>query len=437
MKSWRLAFRNVGRNTRRSVVTILAIALAFAGMMLLGGYISWAHLAADVYCVMLSGHLQIFQKDFLEKGFGNPAQHAIANYGEIRQLLLGDEVLRSKVDVVTGQLMVQGIATCASKNTSATFAGVGAFPQDVERILRWNPYGLSMARDIPANQHLFAAKPELDADDPEAITIGAGIARLLEVQSADLSAAVRPTLELTVLPAGGGLPNMVSASVRAISIRTMEEIDNHLVVMPIAMANELLFPGEALHVTSVQLLLHRSEDLPVVEQRINSLIREHHLALEYRSGWDLNPNYQRSMVMTDMFFDFVLGIVSVVLVFTIYNTMMMGIVERTREIGAMRAMGCTRGNITAMFTREGIILGIIGGITGLLLGSLIAWCINHSMILYSPPYVNVKARLEVVCFKSPNFVILSFLSCFLVALGGAFFPARRAGRMKIAEALRH
>lgn len=437
MSTWSLAARNVWRNTRRTSATLLAIALSCAGLMLFGGYISWAHLASEVHAVVLSGHLQIFKRGFQEKGSGNPAGYTLANYDEIKRLLLGDPVAGPKIELVTGLLRVQGIATCADKQTSATFAGVGAFPGELERFLRYNPNHLTEARDIPANKHLFGAKPEIDAADPDGITIGAGIARVLEVRADELEGTARPTLELTALPPAGGLPNMVSTTVRQISIRAMEEIDNHLVVVPIKIANELLFPGEPLHVTSVQLLLRNGADLPAVRRRIDELAREHQLDIEQRSGWELNPNHARSLNMIDTFFAFAFCIVAVVLVFTIYNTMMMGIVERTREIGAMRAMGVTRGGIVTMFVQEGVVLGLIGGIAGVALGLAAAWCVNRSMILYTPPYFNVQAKLEVVCFKPPGIIIGSFLSCFVVAVVGALFPARKASRLEIAAALRH
>ncbi|MBK8038083.1 MAG: ABC transporter permease [Verrucomicrobiaceae bacterium] len=437
MNTWSLALRNVWRNTRRTSVTMMAIALSCAGLMLFGGYISWAHLASEVHTVMISGHLQLFKEGFLEKGSGNPAGYAISNYDELRDLLLLDPVLASKLDLVTGQLIVQGIVNNSAKKTSATFAGFGCFASDIERIIRWNPYDLTEARDLAANSHLFAAKPELDDTDPEGITLGEGLARVLEVKPDELKAKERPSVELMSLPPAGGLPNMVSGTVRQTSIRALEQIDNHLVVMPIKLANELVFPGEPLHVTSLQILLKRTADIPAVQQRIAELNASHQLGIEQRTCTELNPNNVRSLGMMDMFFVFAFCIVSVVLVFTIYNTMMMGIVERTREIGAIRAMGVTRGGIVTMFVQEGIVIGLIGGTLGVALGLFAAWCINHAMILYTPPYVNVQAKLEVFCARPPTIIIASFLSCFFIALIASFFPARRASRMGIAEALRH
>ncbi|MBL9132422.1 MAG: hypothetical protein JNG86_14550, partial [Verrucomicrobiaceae bacterium] len=143
MSTWSLAIRNVWRNTRRTIVTIMAVALSCAGLMLFGGYVSWAHIAGEVHTVMLSGHLQLFKKGFAEKGSGNPAAYALSNYEELRTLLVSDPVLSPMVELVTGQLVVQGMVSHAATQTSATFAGIGARAGDIERIIRWNPYGLT------------------------------------------------------------------------------------------------------------------------------------------------------------------------------------------------------------------------------------------------------------------------------------------------------
>ncbi len=437
MTSWRLAFRNIWRNERRSLVTVLAIALSCSGLMLFGGYVSWAHLASEVHTVWLSGHVQLFKDGYLEKGSGNPAAYAMANYDELRDLLAQDSVLGPRLELVTGQLLVNGMVNNSSQQTSSTFIGYGCFADAVECITRWNPYGLVEARDLPVNKGLWGSLPDLDDADADGVTIGNGLAAVLELSAEDFAKKDRPTLELLTLPAGAGLPNMVSASVRQKSMRALEHLDDHLVIMPIKMASDLMFPGEPLHVTSIQLLLKHTEDTPLVQQRIAELNAQHHLGIEQRTCAELNPNHARSLGMLDMFFVFAFCIVAVVLVFMIYNTMMMGIVERTREIGALRAMGLTRGEVIAMFLREGVMLGIVGSSFGVVLGLFIAWCINRATITYVPPYINVQAKLEIFCTRPPAIIISSFCICLLVALVGALFPARQASRMEIAEALRH
>ena len=437
MMFWELALRNVLRNRRRSVATVMAIALSCAGLVLFGGYVAWAHLASETHATNMTGHLQLFKEGYRIKGAGNPAAYAIDDYDGIRRLLLADEVIGPLCELVTGQLLVQGMISSADRQTSTAFIGIGAVPEDLERLSRWNPYGLADVRALAANAALFAPGPELAPGDGDGVTLGVGLARILDITMPPPGGKESlPTVELISQPPSGGMANMVSGTVRKISTRAIEVLDNRLVFMPLPMASSLLFPGDKPHVTAIVLLLKDARALPTVETRLNELAKQGKIALEWRNCWELNPNNVRSVRMMDMFFLFAFCIISVVLVFTIYNTMMMSVMERVREIGTARAIGFTRADIIRLFTIEGLLLGIAGSVLGLALAVGVAWIINQAEILYILPMVTMYAKLEVLVVSSPGIMAASFACCLLVALAGAFHPARRAGRMEIADALR-
>ena len=437
MMFWELALRNVLRNRRRSVATVMAIGLSCAGLVLFGGYVAWAHLASETHATNMTGHLQLFKEGYRIKGAGNPAAYAIDNYEDVQRQLLADPELGPMLEMVTGQLLVQGMLSSADRQTSTAFIGLGAIPEDLERLSRWNPYDLADVRTIAANAALFSPGPELAPNDPEGITLGIGLASILDIQMPPHgSSEPPPTVELICQPPSGGMANMVSGTVRKLSTRAIEVLDNRLVFMPLPLASSLLFPGEKPHVTAIILLLKDARTLPAAEARLAELARQGKIALEWRNCWELNPNNIRSVRMMDMFFIFAFCIISVVLVFTIYNTMMMSVMERVREIGTARAIGFTRSDIIRLFTIEGLLLGIVGSVLGLILAVGIAWLINRAEILYSLPMVTMYAKLEVLVVSSPGIMAASFACCLLVALVGAFHPARRAGRMEIAEALR-
>ena len=437
MMFWELALRNVLRNKRRSVATVLAIGLSCAGLVLFGGYVAWAHLASETHATSMTGHVQLFKEGYRVKGAGNPAAYAIDDYDAIKRQILGDEVIGPLLEMVTGHLLVQGMISSADRQTSTAFIGIGAVPEDLDRLARWNPYGLADVRKIAANAALFSPGPELVPDDSEGVTLGVGLARILDIRMPIPGGKDgAPTVELISQPPSGGMANMVSGTVRKLSTRAIDELDNRLVFMPLPMASSLLFPGEKPRVTAIILLLKDAGSLPLVERRLAELSRQGKLGLEWRNYWELTPNNARSVRMMDMFFLFAFCIISVVLVFTIYNTMMMSVMERVREIGTVRAIGFTRKDIIRLFTIEGLLLGIAGSILGLILAVVVAWIINCAEILYILPMVTMYAKLEVLVASSPGIMAASFFSCLLVALVGAFYPARRAGRMVIADALR-
>src|SRR5437588_10177904 len=174
-----LALRNIGRNRRRSLVTILAVALSCSGLALFGGYVSWTFRGVEEQTVGLYGHIQIYKKGYYANGGGDPASYALANYGEIKTMLEHDPFVGPRLDFVTGQIVFNGMVTSAGTHTATTFFGLGVFPSDDERLWQWNPYELFPARDLAINAPLFAGPPELADGGLEGGSIGTGLGRIL------------------------------------------------------------------------------------------------------------------------------------------------------------------------------------------------------------------------------------------------------------------
>src|ERR1700759_664710 len=145
MQNLLLAIRNIGRNRRRSVVTILAIAISCGGLAVFGGYVSWTFRAVEEQTVGSYGHIQIYKKGYYDEGTGNPAAYAIEDYDKIKKLLLDDPVLGPKIDLVTGQILFNGMVTAVKNQSASTFAGLGVFPSEDLHLTNWNPYGITRA----------------------------------------------------------------------------------------------------------------------------------------------------------------------------------------------------------------------------------------------------------------------------------------------------
>lgn len=438
MTELRLALRNLTRHRRRSAATCAAVALSAAGLMLFGGYVVWAHRGSETHGSVLFGSFQIFREGFNELGAGNPAAYALTDYEEMRRVLLADPELAPRLAVVTGRLVFSGLVTSADQGTSAGFIGTGTVPEDLERLGKWNPYHLSDVWSLEVNKRLMGDGPQLDPADPEGGTLGSGLARILQIPPPVRGSdpASRPSVELLSMPPGGSLPNIVTLAVRHALPRGLEMLDNSQIVLPLAQASSLLFPGEPTRATSILVLVRHPRDAAAVRAAVHALARKHGWAIETRSPEELYPIYRTSLAMMDLFFSFAFAIVAVVLVFTIYNTVMMGIVERTQEIGTLRAMGATRPAILRLFLWEGTLIGAIGGLGGLALGALAAALVNASTITYQPPTVPFHTKLEVRVLEEPALIAAALGSCLVVALVASFFPARRASRLAIVDALR-
>jgi putative ABC transport system permease protein len=117
--------------------------------------------------------------------------------------------------------------------------------------------------------------------------------------------------------------------------------------------------------------------------------------------------------------------------FGVVNTMFISVVERTREIGTMKAIGAKNSTVLKLFIFEAFILGCLGGIVGVALGSLSSLAVSSLSIDILPTARNVSPLLTL-----PNIAVSFFLGLGAGVVAG-LYPAWRAARMKPVEALRH
>ena len=120
----------------------------------------------------------------------------------------------------------------------------------------------------------------------------------------------------------------------------------------------------------------------------------------------------------------------------IANTMLMGVLERVREIGVMKAVGARDGTIQMIFLVEGALIGLVGGVVGVLLARVLAG--PGDAWMRSILERNTSIKLEESVFVFPVWLVLGApaFACLMTTLA-AVFPARRAARVDPVAALRH
>jgi uncharacterized membrane protein len=128
------------------------------------------------------------------------------------------------------------------------------------------------------------------------------------------------------------------------------------------------------------------------------------------------------------------GIALVVAAVGVVNTMIMAILERTREIGVMRAVGAKRGTVSRLFTFEASILGLLGGAVGLGVG--------YVLTLIANPVINKQLSDNGIASRNiitmPIWLILSVIGITtLIGLMAGLYPARRAAKLNPVDALRY
>jgi putative ABC transport system permease protein len=115
---------------------------------------------------------------------------------------------------------------------------------------------------------------------------------------------------------------------------------------------------------------------------------------------------------------------------------MMNIFERTREIGTLMAIGTKRKRIWTLFLLEGAMIGLIGGVLGLLFGAVFGQIINYANIQLPPP-PGYTAGYQLRILMRPSILVSSFALSLVTATLSSIYPAFKASRLNIVDALGH
>ena len=156
---------------------------------------------------------------------------------------------------------------------------------------------------------------------------------------------------------------------------------------------------------------------------------------EIRTWKELSLSYLKTKSMLDMMFSFLFTIVIVIVVMTTVNTMGMAILERTREIGTLRALGLKRRGVSLLFSIEGALLGLFGSFMGVVLHLCVWAIIKIYPPQYTPPGISTSMSLTVDLVPQALFIMMF---CMVgLSLLAAIIPARRAAKQNIVDALGH
>jgi putative ABC transport system permease protein len=464
----KIAFRNILRNRRRSLMTGSAVAVGTLAMLLFGAFTTFLFAGLETNLVQRIGHLTVFRSGYFLFGAGNPAAYGIADYKRVMDLIGHDKTLAPLVNVLTANQALVGIAGNfdSEHDEAKTFLGIGLIPSDRDRMRQWNAYGAG---------RIFTADGRLADDDPSRGIVGGGVARILGLCAAlkldncpapppDPNAAAAqatpagaeiadlvkretagsgvtqngamPRLSLLSATAGGA-PNVVSLDVSGVEPQGVKELDDSYIAMNLALAQQLVYGRGERKVTGIVLQLHDTRAMPAARARLKQIFADNKLDLEVRDFKELTPFYGQVVGLFTTIFLFIAMVMGVIVLFAVVNTMTMNVMERTNEIGTIRAMGVRRGGVRWQFIAEGALLGAIGATAGLVLAVVIAALVNRAGITWLPPGNANPIPLRLELMGATRLIVETWLGLVLIATVAALIPANRAAKLPVVDALRH
>lgn len=405
-----LAWRNLSRNRRRSLVTIVAIAFGVASVTLFGGYIAnvYAGLASQAIHGEKLGHLTVAKQGYFE--FGNIDQEdyvfTAEEVAEIRSVLADD----ADVTLISPRLSASGLVS--DGRISTIFVGDAVAIADLATI----------RADYGASSGLEGGS--LDPENPYGVALAENLAKALELKKGDAGVIFGATLD--------GQANAIDFEVTDIYNTGNAATNDKFILLPLEITRQLLDTQGAERLT---VLLSDKGLTEAKRAEIESRLKAAGLGVEVRTWEELSSFYGQVRQLFNMIFSFIFSIVVIVALMSIVNTMSMVVVERTKEIGTLRALGMQRGTVMRLFSFEGMLLALLGGVLGLAMLFLVGGGVNIADLSYTPPNSSTQVPLKV---DFPVAVIVTAMIAVLVcAVAASILPARKAARTVIAESLHH
>lgn len=408
----KMAWRNVWRNRRRSLLTMAAIAFACALLVFMlsfqfGSYEAMINAAVKVH----TGYFQIQAPGYQEKR-------------EIRLVVADPEAVARLIDAVP-------------EVTAYTFrANAFSLAASNDRT-----YGISVTGIDPVREFNVSSLKTLvrdgvflsPGDGPEAL-VGALLAKNLRVGIGD-----------PIILLGQGRDGSIAATVvtvKGIFASGQDDFDRNALYIPLGYFQELYAMRGAVH--EIVGMTSSIWAVPAVERRLKQelerLDRDKNGPLAILDWKALMPGLAQGIYL-----DLVSGLIFyllliVVVAFSIMNTFLMTIFERTREFGVLMAIGTTTGRLTRLLLTESMMMTFVGMGAGMLLGSLVTLYYQIVGIDFGGAseilkQYGIPGRMYPI-LTVPSLVIGPFLVCF-ITFWAALWPALRVRRLTPVKAMHY
>ncbi len=442
----RLSLRNLARNKKRNLATGSAIALGFAGILMLGGYAYRAENFLRVYTVYLShtGHLAIFAPDGLTKFQDRPRHHSLSprDQREIEQALAAE----GNVEFFEPQLRGSGLV--GNGCTSLPFLAQG-FDPAVDRKIHEHP---ELARWMPHLRYFTRGRGigHYPAD-LGAVILSGGLARALgktrvydeilpgrppepvacEARAPRERFAADANVQLLSGTWSGGM-GAVDAEVTGLFSTGFDQGDQLALISSVSRL-QLLYDTQNVERYAVWL-----KDPTRIEETIGRIsARLGGAGLKFELvRWNesrLSPYFSGTMQFVAALVGFMTAVLGTVIGFSALNSTAITILERSDEIGMYRAFGFRRRQVLGLYIQESVWLCLASLAAGTVIGLWVVGLVNRAGIIYHPP--GIAGGLRLLLVPDPGFSTFAALGILLLTIAATYGAATGRLRLGVADLL--
>ncbi len=404
IKLVKLAIRNVLRNKRRSLITMLIILISFLVLNIYRGYIASAEKYWGETLIRQDyGHLQIFNKDY---ALDDPTSfdHTISK--QLYEKILNITENYQEIRFVTPRLEIMGLI--GGEEESKTFLASARDPEEDDEM-----YILDQVKEGEF----------ISMENPYDIVIGKKLAEKLNVE-------LNGNLLLIAQSSYGSL-EAIEVTVSGFSESGYTELDNMRIFTSLEATQNLVLT-DSFHYIIV--LLKSTGEMFKMQKILTEEFKNQGLNLKIFNFYERARFFTDIIDMQKRSFDISLAVLAIIIIFSLLNTIYMSITDRTKEFATMKTIGIARRTIFSSILLEGVLIALIAVIIGSFLSYLSFIMINNAAITLDPPPGSDQRIPFMVLFK---FDYLSSTGIIFILIAGfaSIFPAIHVIKQKIVKAL--
>jgi len=398
----KFAFRNLFRHKMRTAMTLAAIMLGVAAIVVSGGFVKDIFIQLrDATIHSRLGYLQVNRTGYYELGRRDPFAYLIKEPNALTRELEG---LPHVTDVLK-RLNFTGLLN--NGRTDRSIIGEGVEPAKEARLGTY----LTMLEGR-----------QLQEEDAYGVLLGEGVAKSLQLEPGDYAT-------LLVNTAAGAM-NVLELQVIGVFRTFSKDYDARAVRLPLTTAQELL-DTNAVH--SLVFSLDAAQATDSVARAVRAALPNSEF--EVLTWRQLDDFYRKTVALYQRQFGVLQVIILGIVLLSVSNSVNMTAYERIGEFGTLRALGRRRRYVFGLIVLENTLLGALGASIGVAAGVLLAWSISAVGIPMPPP-PNANSGYTAYIRIVPAVLGTAFLVGFIATVLSSLFAARGASGVPIAEALR-
>ncbi len=402
MMRLKIAFRNVTRHKLRSILSLCMIAGAVTSMIIFRGFSQYSldslkHIAAENQF----GHMQVGKTKYWSPGSENRKERMF-NLSQIEHL----KTENPSIENISGRLSFFGLISNGDLSVGGKIIGIDTINEP--------KFSKSMA--IKAGQFF-------QSSDSHQVMIGNLLAKQMNVKTGESITVLTNTID--------GIMNAMDLEVSGIFSAGIDEIDSQVIYMPLVTAQTILDTPD---VDAGVLRFSRLEEAELITDKIAKDLKAKDPSMMNKTWRELAVLFRQVEKFYGVQNRIIEAILFALMFLGILNTVSMTVVERTGEIGTLRALGESRSDIVKQFLLESFLISIVGLVAGVAISLVLIQIIHAANIVTEMPGASTPFQIQIIFLFTA--VFYSSALAVTTAMIATLLPALRASKMDIVDALR-